>query len=125
MPPLTGGKTASSSPSSRRCDAGTYAAFTAKRTGVRASSGRSATIVRHTAPTVLPAPTSRSPPPPRRSRSAAKNRTRTRTALPAHQIDHVPELGQEELLHRQLDRRPRPRNRDDDLAARDAGRRAR
>src|SRR5882724_8385620 len=39
-------------------------------------------------------------------------------ALAAHQVDQVAELGEEELLHRELDRGRRAGERDDDLAAR-------
>src|SRR5438093_9515840 len=38
--------------------------------------------------------------------------------LAAHQVDQVAELGEEELLHRELDRGRRAGERDDDLAAR-------
>src|SRR5215470_9254890 len=88
---------------------------------MRASSGRSATSARHTAPTVVPTRTSRSPPAPNRSRRAAKNRIRTRTGSPVQQLHHVAELREEELPHRELDRRRRARQRDDDLPAGDAG----
>src|SRR6058998_49260 len=37
--------------------------------------------------------------------------------LAAHQVDQVAELGEEELLHRELDRGRRAGERDDDLAA--------